>query len=159
MHELNVPFGVITGSRTRVNRSTMSWTGRNEEHHWRDHGDSVVFQIDSYTRNGINTMKKLKLILTMLWVLLFIYLGYTSYNKYGDDAMLSAFLHIGITFPLCIPFLYILNILDPWHPSVTPYGFMHNLLFEGGFFVIGYLQWFILLPWIIKKLRRWKGRC
>ncbi len=97
------------------------------------------------------TINNIKLILTIPWVLLFIYLGYTSYDVSGDDAMGSAMLHIAITFPLCVPFIFIVKVLNIVPPSGSSEGLIRHLTFEVFFFVIGYLQWFILLPWIINK--------
>jgi hypothetical protein len=68
-------------------------------------------------RNKMNVLKGLKLILTILWVLLFVYEGFISYDVHGDDAFGSAMRHTIYTFPICIPFIFILKVFNFQHVS------------------------------------------
>jgi hypothetical protein len=106
-----------------------------------------------------NKSNVIKLILMTLWILLFVYLGYSTYDVHGEDAMGAAILHIIITFPLSYLFVFILrNMNSVIHLSDVPRGLAGHVIFEVFFFAIGYLQWFIVFPWIIKKAAKYRQR-
>lgn len=93
------------------------------------------------------------LILKIIWVLLFIYLGYISYDISGEASMGFMLIDIALTFPSGILFLFVIRGIDSLLPLPYMSTIVSNIFADGCFFAIGYFQWFVFLPWLI---RRWK---
>ncbi len=100
-------------------------------------------------------MRKFRIISGVLWSLLFVYLGYVSYDVHGDEALANYLIFMALSFPSSVGlqfFLrdtYLLDMFLGGAPSYVQEGVLTFL-----FALVGYFQWFILLPWIIMKVRR-----
>lgn len=99
-------------------------------------------------------INRILLLLKLLWVLLFAYLGYISYDVGGEDALGYYIVFMILAFPSSLMFQYILRTLDSLglFPFNT-HSFVSELFFTLSFMLLGYFQWFICIPWLIKKVK------
>ncbi len=105
-------------------------------------------------------MKIIKRILEVLWVLLFAYLGYASYDVGGETALFYFIVIMWLTSPSSLVLLLIMqmaqDIFGP-HP-INTHTYIAQFLFIFGFMLLGFVQWFILLPWLVKRIKTYVSR-
>ena len=94
----------------------------------------------------------------LIWILLFIYLGYVSYDAGGEASLGYGLIGLVLTFPSSLLFIYLIRAIDAlFHvPQVSDH--MGHLIVNVFFFAVGYFQWFILLPWFIRMILRLRQR-
>jgi len=76
---------------------------------------------------------------------LYILFVYASYNVSGEAALAFAVIVLILTYPSGLLLVYLSSLIEPSGP-------MENNVFYASYFIFGYCQWFILLPWLINKV-------
>lgn len=78
----------------------------------------------------------------------------------GECVLLAAVMMAFLSFPLGILWWLLLSaagyVLSGSNTGFSDESIIVNLVVWGGFFVVGYLQWFSFVPLLIRKIRRRK---
>jgi hypothetical protein len=102
---------------------------------------------------------KPKIIFTFLWVLLcsatlWWFMNHPKVWINPEITVLYIFIMLAITFPIGIVYWTILSMLAIVIPDPSLGREVELVLVWGGFVVVGYLQWCILVPWCYRNLRK-----
>lgn len=80
----------------------------------------------------------------------------------GERGLLGMITLIALTFPLGVAWALALNLaaylMEPTWLADQASDVWLALLVWMGFFVVGYLQWFVLLPWLWRKWKAARAR-
>jgi hypothetical protein len=91
--------------------------------------------------------------LKIFWIVLFICLGYASCHASGEAGFLYLVIFIYLSFPTSVALMYLLRVACS--VDIFSLGLSHvsTVIYLTAYFSsTGYLQWFILLPCIIKAV-------
>jgi hypothetical protein len=82
----------------------------------------------------------------------------------NDVGILLGYVMLILSFPISVAVLVILGFvilpIGNWLNISLEFGYIYIVLYWAIFFLVGYLQWFVLLPWLVKsiKSKRSSGR-
>ena len=95
------------------------------------------------------------LILTGLWVILWAVIGYLGFGVSGEGSMFWAIIIEALTFPSYLLLIAIVNNFECLNSLVQNnprhFGEVFMLI---SFMLVGYLQWFIILPYSIILIKK-----
>ena len=92
--------------------------------------------------------------LKLIWVGLFVFIGYISYDVNGEASAGYLLIALFLTFPSGLLFMYIVRAFNSLIPIPGMSVHIENVVFDVFFFTVGYCQWFVLLPWLINKTNK-----
>ena len=87
------------------------------------------------------------LISQMCWIGVFIFFGYSGYGASGETGLATEIFLMMMSFPSC----FILRLFSPFLELKNVDSISFGLV--ATFFIIGYLQWFVLLPFLFGKIK------
>jgi hypothetical protein len=109
----------------------------------------------------------MELLARACWIIACVIILVVTVAKYdgkpnSDIADFEAWTMLVLSFPLgwlaVALFVGVARIGEYWYKAEIPTSYTYLIIMWGLWFTIGYLQWFMLLPWTIRRLRERSSR-
>ena len=81
---------------------------------------------------------------------------YNSTTNRDNDVVLYLTM-IALAFPSAYIVVFLYSGLQMLHVSPLPLGRVEMSVLWSAFIVVGYVQWFVILPWVIDRVRHLRG--